>query len=66
MEALRAAGFFALRAVYQDVMCADCFVYVIAVNDGQRVHRVRAVDAGQLPAEVRRAIELLQVFVAAF
>jgi len=65
-KALRAAGFFALRAAYQDVLCADCFVYVIAVNDGQRVHRVRAVDAGRLPAKVRTAIELLQAFVAAF
>jgi hypothetical protein len=66
MEALRTAGFFALRPVYQNVMCADCFVYVITVNDGQRVHQVRALDAGDLPAEVQAVVRTLKSFVASF
>jgi hypothetical protein len=45
-------------------MCADCFVYVITVNDGQRVHQVRALDAGDLPAEVQAVVNLLRNFVA--
>jgi hypothetical protein len=66
MEALRTAGFFALRPVYEDVACADCFVYVITMNDGQRVHQVRALDAGNLPAEVQAVVNLLRNFVASF
>ena len=66
MEALRTADFFALRPIYQNVMCADCFVYVITVNDGQRVHQVRALDAGDLPAEVQAVVNLLRNFVASF
>ncbi len=65
MEALRAAGFFALRPVYQEVMCADCFIYVITVNDGQRVHRVRALEA-TMPAEVQAVVNLLKNFIASF
>jgi hypothetical protein len=47
-------------------MCADCFVYVITVNDGQRVHQVRALDAGDLPAEVDKVITLLNDFISLF
>lgn len=66
LEELRAAGFFDLRVSDEGVWCADCFNYVIAVSDGRRSHDVRAIDAGQLPAEVRMIIQMLRTFVAAF
>ncbi len=66
LDNLYAAGFLDLQTAYANVMCADCFNYVIAVRDGQRSHRVYAVDAGQLPAEMRHVIQILRTFVNAF
>ncbi|MCS6849354.1 MAG: hypothetical protein RMN52_16770 [Anaerolineae bacterium] len=62
---LTSAGFFDLGAVYEEyVVCADCFEYLIQVNDGRRVKRVRIVDSGQLPDQVQQVVRILRGFVS--
>jgi hypothetical protein len=65
LDEITDAGFFDLRAVYKEVECADCFFYIIAVNDGRRAHRVSMLDSGQLPASAKQIVMLLRDFVSA-
>jgi len=64
LDEITDAGFFDLKAVYKEAECADCFSYVIAVNDGRRTHRVSMLDSGQLPAQARQVVAALRGFVA--
>jgi len=65
LDEITRAGFFDLQEVYKEAECADCFSYVIAVNDGRRTHRVSMLDSGQLPAPARQVVVVFREFVSA-
>jgi hypothetical protein len=64
LREIEAAGFFALNDDYTKVKCNDCFYYFISITQSGQTKTVEAVDAQQLPQQLRDVVSLLRRFVA--